>query len=327
VGERFSLSPSLSYARADRAFRDDYVAATRPTLAFNPANPGMRLPDGAVVATNSSFDRSYEAFSASIALNWAPDQDNVLFAALNQTFEAPSYDDLIAAINGTPNSSPGRPNPGAPMLPAAVFATPDLEAQTGLTAELGWRGVRGGLRFDALAYYSWLEGELLNLRDATGVSLGAVNAGETRHLGVELAISASLGDGWRGRLSYLYEDFHFRDDPVRGDDQLAGAPPHVINADLEYEVTPSWTLGLSAHWRPEETPVDNMNTLYSDAFATLDARAIYTAANWSAFVEVRNLSDETYAGSTLVVDQARPDQAAYIPGDGRAAYFGLRFNY
>lgn len=39
---------------------------------------------------------------------------------------------------------------------------------------------------------------------------------------------------------------------------------------------------------------------------------------------MRNLFDETYASSTLIVDLARRDQAAFLPGDGRAVYVGFR---
>jgi len=42
---------------------------------------------------------------------------------------------------------------------------------------------------------------------------------------------------------------------------------------------------------------------------------------------ITNLFDETYAGSTLVVDQARPDQAAFIPGEERAFYVGTAFGF
>jgi len=42
---------------------------------------------------------------------------------------------------------------------------------------------------------------------------------------------------------------------------------------------------------------------------------------------VTNLFDEKYASSTLVVDQARPDQAAFIPGEERAFYFGTAFAF
>lgn len=45
------------------------------------------------------------------------------------------------------------------------------------------------------------------------------------------------------------------------------------------------------------------------------------------FAEVTNLFDETYASSTLTVDQARPDQAVFLPDDGRAIAGGISFKF
>ena len=328
LGGGFMLSPSLSFAQAERVFDDQFTLATRPTLAFNPMNPGARLPDGAVPTVDASYDRDYDEVSPALALSWSPAADDFVFIAYSHAFEPPSHDDLIATINGTPNSSPGRPTPPNPALAAAVFATPALEAQTSDTLEMGWRGARGAMRFDTLVYYSWVENELLNLRDATGVSLGAINAEETRHFGIEAAIDAALTPELSARVAYVYQDFHFVDDPIRGDNQLAGAPSHVVNLDIDYSPIAALTLGLSVHWLPDETPVDNLNTLYSDPYTVFDLRAVYRPSErWSVFLEGRNVGDETYASSTLVVDQARPDQAAYIPGDGRAVYAGIALDF
>lgn len=201
---------------------------------------------------------------------------------------------------------------------------PDLEAQTATTLETGWRGKFNGFAIDAVVYHSWIKDELLSLRDVTGASLGAVNADKTRHFGIELGLDASVTEQLAMRLAYTFQDFRFDDDPIRGDNRLAGAPPHVIGAGLAYRPFPSLTLGAGLEWRPAKTPVDNMNTLYADPFATVDLRARYEPVEGiGIFGEVRNVFDETYAASTLIVDQARADQAAFIPGDGRAFYVGL----
>ena len=74
--------------------------------------------------------------------------------------------------------------------------------------------------------------------------------------------------------------------------------------------------------------MDNLNTLYNDGFATVDLGAAYAVnPEVVVFVEVRNVLDEAYASSTLVVDQARPDQAVFMPGDGRALIAGLRASF
>lgn len=328
LGQSFTLSPAIAYAHATRDSRDRYGLPTRPTLAFNPANPTQRLPDGAVPSQDTSYDRSYNGWSPSLGLTYRPNESNTFFAAVSRSFEPPTQDDLLATINGTPNSSAGRPNPGAPNTPADVFRTPDLKAQTATTIEGGWRGDAGQFTWDAVAYYSWIDNELLSLRDATGAPLGAVNADETRHLGLELGVSAQIAADWHARVAYTYQDFRFHGDLLRGDNRLAGAPRHVVNAMLRYDVNENWSVEGAVRWNPEKTPVDNMNTLYADPYVVVDLRTqVKIGDNLSLFGEITNVFDEKYAGSTLIVDQARPDQAAFLPGDGRGFFVGLKAGY
>lgn len=328
VGDAFTVSPAISYAHATRDNTDRYGAPTRPTNAFNPANPTQRLPNGAVPTQDTSYARSYDGWSPSLGLTYRPDETNTFFGAVSASFEPPTHDDLLATINGTPNSSAGRPNPGAPGAAADAFRTPDLEAQTATTIEAGWRGSAGDFAWDAVTYYSWVDNELLSLRDATGASLGAINADDTRHFGIELGLTAQIAADWTARLAYTYQDFRFHDDPLRGDNRLAGAPRHVINAMLNYDVSEIWSVQAGVRWNPEKTPVDNMNTLYADPYAVVDLRTQFKVGDHlTVFGEITNVFDETYAGSTLIVDQARPDQAAFLPGDGRGFFVGVKAEY
>lgn len=327
-GERLTVSPSLSWSRATRDNEDRYSAATRPTAAYNPAKPAIALPDGAVPALSTRYARTYDGWSPALGLSWRLAPRQILFAAASRSFEPPTHEDLLATINGTPNSSPGRPNPATPTQPAAAFSTPALKAQRALTLEAGWRGATERLTWDAVIYHAWLRNELLSLRDETGVSLGAVNAAKTRHLGVETGLAARLTTTLSGRIAYTYQDFRFHDDPVRSDHRLAGAPRHWINASLSWRPSQRWTTQAALHGSLEKTPVDNLGTLYSDPYATLDLRAEYRLVKGMAvYAEVTNLLDATYAASTLIVDQARADQAVFLPGDGRAIGAGLRLTF
>ena len=86
-----------------------------------------------------------------------------------------------------------------------------------------------------MAYYARVDNELLSLRDATGAPLGAVNADKTRHFGIEFGQRMQFAEEVAGRLAYTWQDFRFDGDPLRGDNRLAGAPPHVVNAMLQYD--------------------------------------------------------------------------------------------
>ncbi len=328
VADGWTVSPAISYAHASRRNIDTYSSATRPTIAYNPVNPTIRLPNGAIAATSTSYDRSYTAWSPSLGITFEPSADHIFFAAISRSFEPPTHDDLLATINGTPNSSPGRPAPANPALPSNAFITPDLDAQTATTLEGGWRGQAGRFGWDLTTYYSWIDNELLSLRDATGASLGAINADRTRHFGIELGLTTELTDRLTGRLAYTFQDFRFVDDPLRGDNYLAGAPRHIVNLALAYQATEDWTISANVKWVPGDTPVDNMNTLWADPYAVVDLKTEYRINDkLSIFGEITNLFDEKYASSTLVVDQATAGQAAFIPGDGRGFYAGVKSRF
>lgn len=328
IGDAFTLSPAVAYAWAKRDNDDTFDAARRPTIAFNPRNPTRSLPQGAVPAGDAGYSRTYDGWSPSLGVILQPTEHHTLFAAISRSFEPPTHDDLIATVNGTPNSSPGRPSPSNPARSAAVFRIPALKAQTATTIEAGWRGKDGTFAWDAVTYYAWVKNELLSLRDLTGIPLGAVNADKTTHFGIELGLRGQWTEQLSSRLAYTYQDFRFDGDPIRGNNRLAGAPPHVVNGAVQYDVLPDLFVRTEVNWRAARTAVDNMNTLFNDSFVIVDARANYDINDhFSVYGEVRNVFDETYASSTLIVDQARPDQAAFLPGDGRAFYVGLNARF
>jgi iron complex outermembrane receptor protein len=240
----------------------------------------------------------------------------MLFAALSRSFEPPTHDDLLGTTGGTPNASP------------TGFSTPDLDAQTATTAEMGWRGERGLWTFDATAYYSWVDNELLSLRDSSGSLLAAFNADNTTHAGLELGVSGEIIDGLTARVGYVLQDFRFHDDPVRGNNRLAGAPRHVVNLALQYALTEQWDIGAALQWVPSKTPVDNINTVFVDPYAVVDVKSEYRINDTlSVYGAVTNVFDKTYASSTLILDQASAGQAVYLPGDGRAFYAGIKARF
>lgn len=323
LGGGYTLSPAIGYAYATRDNDDKFGIGQRPVAGYNPVSGALQ--NALALPQNTSYSRSYSGWTPSVGLLYDLTANSKLFGAVSRSFEPPTHDDLLATINGSPFLSPGSPNQGTPRY---AFATPNLDAQTATTVEGGWRGREGPVSWEAVTYYSWVENELLNLRDSSGVSLGAINADQTRHFGVELGLAAELTRSIGVRVAYTYQNFRFDNDRLYGDNKLAGAPPHVINAALRYTVTPSFFVETEVNWLPGETPVDNANTMFADAFATVDARASYDIdRTLSVYGEVRNIFDEKYASSTLIVDEATAGQAAFLPGDGRAFIVGIKGNY
>jgi iron complex outermembrane receptor protein len=181
LGERFTLAPALSYAHATRENDDSYGMGLRPVAGFNPVTGAFQT--ALALAQDTSYTRAYAGWSPSLGLRYELAPNNSLFAAVSRGFEPPTHDDLLAPINGTPFFSPGAPIGGVRQL---AFATPNLKAQTATTVEGGWRGTNGPFSWNIVTYYSWIENELLSLRDASGAQLASVNADKTSHFGVDV---------------------------------------------------------------------------------------------------------------------------------------------
>jgi iron complex outermembrane receptor protein len=329
--EAYTLSPSIAYAHATRDNNDTFTGA-RPGIMYNPRNPTVLLPNGSFATPqNTTYSRSYDGWTPALALSYRPDPVHTLFAAVSGSFEPPTHDDLLATANSTPNSSPGRAGQAGPPPRAIVgpaFITPDLKAQTATTVEGGWRGRTDRYSWDAVVYYSWIRNELLSLRDSSGNPIGAINAGRTTHFGVETGAGVKLTDMLSTRIVYTHQEFYFDNDPIRGNNRLAGAPRHLLNGILQFQPVEPLRLQASLKWVPERTPVDNMNTLFSDPYSVVDLRAEYKInASVMMFGEITNVFNKNYASSTLVVDVARPDMAAFLPGDGRGYFGGMKATF
>jgi iron complex outermembrane receptor protein len=196
-------------------------------------------------------------------------------------------------------------------------------------------GTRGGIRkasWDVVAYYARVDDELLSLNDALGNPLGTINADRTTHSGLEAGLSLlfpTAGGDLRLRQTYTWSRFRFDGDPVYGDNQLAGLPEHYYRAELLYERESGVYGGPNLEWVADKYPVDHANTLFAEGYTVLGLKVGYRAkSGWAAFVEGKNLTDETYAATTGVIADARGrDAAQFLPGDGASFFGGLEYRW
>jgi iron complex outermembrane receptor protein len=233
------------------------------------------------------------------------------FANVGRSFEPPSFGELVNLGGGG-------------LL--------RLDAQTATSLEAGTRGRRRWLSWDLVLYHARLDGELLALNDAAGNPLGTINAGRTLHAGAEAGLEVRGGGALAGlvlRQVYNWSRFRFAGDAAFGDNRLAGAPEHFLRAELLYEAESGLYGGPGVEWVPDAYPVDHANTLYAEGYAVLGAKLGYRLERGLAwFVEVKNLTGETYAATTGVIADARgQDAAQFLPGDGASAFVGLEYRW
>lgn len=284
--------------------------------------PGLTLTAGAQVsravrefeddflANGDQTDRQeFDGFSPKLGLLWDVSSASSVFANVSRSFEPPSFGELVSVVGAT--------------------GLLQLDAQTATTIEAGTRGHAHNLAWDFAVYQARIDGELLSLNDAAGNPLGTINAGRTLHTGIEAGLEVRLGQRLLWRQVYNWSRFSFSDDPVFGDNQLAGIPEHYARAELLYETGTGFYGGPNVEWVPDDYPVDHANTLYAESYTILGLKLGYRAASGLAgFIEAKNLTDETYAATTGVIADARGrDSAQFLPGDGASVFAGLEYRW
>jgi len=288
-----------------------------------------------VANPDTGSTQDWWGFSPKLGLLWDVTPTSQLYANISRSFEPPSFGELTAPALG-----------GAGLV--------DLKAQTATTLEFGTRGTEGRFHWDFAYYYAWLDHELMEYQLLPGLSQ-TINAGRTIHQGVEAAMEIDLLHGLLTRESvetrvegknvvasekkerfdritlrqvYLWNDFRYDGDPAFGDNRLPGVPEHYYRAELVYEHPCGFYAGPNVEWVPRKYNVDSATTLYADPYALLGFRLGYRSERgFSFYVEGKNLTDERYAATTGVVSVATPNQALFLPGDGRGFYGGIEWRW
>jgi outer membrane receptor protein involved in Fe transport len=188
-----------------------------------------------------------------------------------------------------------------------------------------------------------LSNELLEINDAFGNDIGTRNVPRTNHQGIEASLEVELlreilvpkrptlsGDRLSFDQSYTLNDFQFDQNPVYGDNRIAGVPIHVYEAQLLYQSPLGFYAGPNLQCNLSRYPVDEANTLFADSYVLLGFRAGFRRTNgFSVFIDCRNLTDQRYASSIDVIADARtePNPEIFHPGDGRSFYGGVSWSW
>ena len=229
--------------------------------------------------------------------------------------EAPTFDDLLA-VRGT--------------APALALGWTPLRLQTADTLAAGCRGRFGDhagndwISYEFTAYTADWRHELLRLADATGAPRGTVNAGPTRHRGLESAVRWRLRNGERPldlAVTHTWSDARFAHDGVNGANHLAGLPPQAGSAQLTcVPVNEGVFAVFGAGWIWGRTYADHGNRLAYGGHTLVNAKLGWKAQRWTLALEVNNCFDRRYIASTSgVIDLARTPAgpALFLPGSPR----------
>lgn len=251
-----------------------------------------------------------------IGLLWQATDTVQAYANLTWSTEPPTLSDLVA------------------LVPLGGFAL--LKDQRARTFEVGTRGIAGPLGFEAAYYVATIRNEIQLLQGPAAGSSFARNVPDTVHQGIELAATLTAarsllaeGDRVTLRTAYAWSDFRFDNNRSFGDNQLPGAPRHLLRAEARYRHANGAWIAPNVEYVPEGFFVDNANTTRTNSYALLGLRAGADVMDGrlSASLEARNLLDRRFISSASVVPVAAGNSAIFEPGIGRAAHAGLRYRF
>jgi len=184
-------------------------------------------------------------------------------------------------------------------------------------------------------YRSWVDNEFIDqaLPSFGGFISRTFNADNTIHQGIELGVdfniqpdalkNAGLALTWRN--IYTYNDFHFDNDPIYGNNKLAGVPDHIYVSELKLDSEENWYFAINFRWIPDGPFVDYANTLQTPGYELFGMTAgIELTENVTIFASAENLFDQKYISNiSTVADQSLENANVFTPGQGQAFFGGL----
>ena len=239
---------------------------------------------------NQSASRTVSQASGSAGLVYQVTGQQQIYAHVASVFEAPTTTELL-------NNPAGKGG-----------FNPNLNAQTSLSNELGFRGNTAGFQYDTAVFFirTWDEITPFELASSPGRAFFR-NAGQSRRIGVETRLATPEWKGLRGDISYTYSNFEFEryvvnDSNLKGN-IFPGIPTHRWEVLLRY-AHPLGFFGQMHVQRVGEFFVNDTNTATNHAYNLGQLLLGWeTKRNWiegSLFFGINNLFDAQYNANTRI---------------------------
>ncbi|MDR5762067.1 TonB-dependent receptor [Caballeronia sp. LZ035] len=305
VEDRLFFLPTVALMAGFKALRDVRQYVDHGGLAADP--------------TYKSTSETFSGVNPKLGLLWQPNREIQAYVDVTRSQDVPDFSDLTQTFSNTTQFTP-------------------LSAQHAWTLELGTRGTRDRVSWDLTAYRSIVRDQLLQYTTSPDIPASTFNANKTVLQGVEAGVSVDVlhnltspGAGDKVTLSGVWNlsDFRFKDDPVYGNNRIAGVPVNVVRAVLGYSRPNGFHVSASVDWVPAGAWADDANTLRVPGYTLLGLQAGMDFKNGlSIFLDARNLTNKRYVSDISTVADARTASTAiFYPGEGRSVFAGVRYAF
>lgn len=222
---------------------------------------------------------TYKRFTPKAGITWQPFKSIGFYANYSEGFVAPQVTELFNGVQ-----------------------VPDLKPQTFFNYEAGgWISLwQDKIYADWSIYHLRGTNEIISVRFDDGSS-GNVNAGKTKHQGIEYGITFRPSREWMVRFSgaasqHQFIEYAERKDLIYDGKTMNGAPVFIGNAELLYK--PNWFPGfrIGAEWQHNGSYwMDPQNTVRDPGFNLVNLRAGYEWKGAEIWCNVINLFDNYYS--------------------------------
>ncbi|MGD9583975.1 MAG: TonB-dependent receptor [Lysobacterales bacterium] len=307
--ERLRLTAGLRYD--DLRYRFDNAFDPLPLRVVSPF-PGTRF-FGQVADTSVSFDRFSPKFAATFELT----PHAHVYTSWNHSFRAPSEGQLFRPSAGTSADA-------AQALADSAVSLKPIKAEQ---IEFGLRGEAGAFNYDAVVYDLRKTDDIVSLRDNLTNFVQSVNAGKTKHRGVEVGSGAAINDRWRVDTAYSYAKHTYQVwNTSAGNftgNEIESAPRTLINSRLTWNPLPDtrvqfeW-VRIGSYW------LDAANTEKYGGHDVFNLRGNWRFSdNFALFASISNLANKRYADSA----QIRSGEPVFSPALPRTYVGGIEVTF
>ncbi len=225
------------------------------------------------------------------------------------------------------------------LTPGGII-NPNIQPEKGWNIEVGSRGKIDRKLTYEITLYNMIVRDLLVAERIGPDQFVGVNAGKTRHSGLELYADYIMyvGNSSISLVSnYTYSNYKFIDfkdaDSDHSGNELTGTAPHNFNIGLDVKTFKNFYGHFNFKY-VDTFPMRDDNSIYSDAYQVMDMKLGFRKTFFNHLLldinaGIRNVLDEKYASMILINAGSFGGNAPryYYPGLPRNYYAGLSLKY